>query len=439
MLASPLGDATTFTRSLEALYVREREAKAALPGFDLVASGLARHATVEGMALVLPSRLEDPESFQAVERGRLDDGELAFALAALPTGAACVDVMPATGGHALALARTGAIVTVFAPLLTEPAHATLANAPSVRVSDVLPGRSEGRASLGPRTTRVAPLDELVAGDVALIRIGALGPELDILHGATRLLAQGALVILERGFHPLGPVADELATLGLVPHGLVPMLGALVRIEAGDSRRVAFAVSSACRARFGRALPTIDMVDAVPSLEGTDATASCVRGAERGPLPKGVAAFVRASRLDVPPAERLACLRGALEASEDAVRVKPTHVGRRLTLHRVLVELGDLGSAGAVLEPLMEAIDGPLETAMDEPFLPALPRYDAIVVDDVRAWLRAQLIEGFVKSSAPSSFFHPPAFLNLFGRFDTLGFPDAEMDRREALLRSREDP
>jgi hypothetical protein len=44
----------------------------------------------------------------------------------------------------------------------------------------------------------------------------------------------------------------------------------------------------------------------------------------------------------------------------------------------------------------------------------------------------------VKFSAPSSFFHPEDFLALFARFDELGYPDAEMERRECLLRTRFD-
>jgi hypothetical protein len=441
MRASPLGDAAAFTRSLEALYERVYAERAALPGFDLVATGIGRHATVDGARLVLPSELGDPASFGAVEREQLDEGELAFARDALPSAATCIDVLPGTGLQSLALARSrtgAAVVHVFDPLPTPTTSATLRTAPNVRASDVLPGQRSGTAALGPRSVAVAPLDDLVSDDAALIRLGAPGLEVDVLRGAKRLLSKGALVMLERGFQPLGPAASMLASLGLVPHGLVPLLGALARVGPEDSRRVVFAVSSACRARFGAALRVIDDTGAPPDESDADAASPTVRGGRGGPLPPGVAAFVQASRPELDAPTRLAWLRAAVVACERDVRSRPTLWGPRLSLCRALFELGDLGQAGAALEPLMGEIDAPLDATMDEPFLPALRRYDALPSDDAQAWLRAQLIEAFVKLSAPSSFFHPPEFLQLFARFDTLGFPDREMDRREALLRSRKE-
>jgi hypothetical protein len=133
---------------------------------------------------------------------------------------------------------------------------------------------------------------------------------------------------------------------------------------------------------------------------------------------------------------LAWLRRAATLTAAAVKERPRHAGRRFTHARALLELGALGAIGPVLEPLLDRIDS-LEVELDEPFLPLLRRFDDFEGQD-GPWARAQCLEGFVKFSAPSSFFHPEDFLALFARFDELGYPDAEMERRECLLRTRFD-
>jgi predicted O-linked N-acetylglucosamine transferase (SPINDLY family) len=446
--ASVLGDAARFTRSLEALFVRELERKRSEPGAELVATGAGRATWVGGRRLVLPGELADPHSFRVVEQERIDEGELARALDAVPPTATVVDVLPNPGLSTLVLTSRVERTYVVDPLPTPTFVATLAGIPSARWSrvDTLPGRARGQVPVGSAWVKTAPLDERVAGDVALIRIGAPGLELEALAGAKRLIAGGAIVLLDRMFAPTSPIAPALGALGLAVMGLVPMLGVVASLDGprrvtaawDDQRASVFAISKAARARFGASLGVVDDPPKDPTGEAPVRTSDRqrARGARSGALPPGVGALLAAFHEELAPPIRLAWLRRAATLTAAAVKERPRHAGRRFTHARALLELGALGAIGPVLEPLLDRIDS-LEVELDEPFLPLLRRFDDFEGQD-GPWARAQCLEGFVKFSAPSSFFHPEDFLALFARFDELGYPDAEMERRECLLRTRFD-
>jgi protein O-GlcNAc transferase len=442
--ASVLGDSARFARSLEALFVEELAKKRSEPGAELVASGAGRVVSVDGRRLVLPGTLADPHSFRVVEQERVDEGELAHALRAVPATASVVDVLPNPGLSTLVLASHVARTHVVDPLLSPTFAATLAGIPSARWSrvDALPGRARGQVSVGSTWVKTAPLDERVPGDAALIRIGAPGIEIEALLGAKRLLAGGAVVLLDRMFAPTAPITQALGALGLTAMGLVPLLGVVASLDGprrgapawGDLRSSVFAVSKIARARFSEPLGIVDEVPASGEAPVRAPDRERARSAGGAALPPGVAALLAAWNDELSLATRLGWLRRAAALTARAVQDRPTHVGRRFTHARALFELGARGAIGPVLEPLLDRIDS-LEVEIDEPFLPLLGRFDTF--EGVASpWARAQCIEGFVKFSAPSSFFHPEDFLALFARFDELGYPDPEMERRECLLRTR---
>jgi hypothetical protein len=274
---------------------------------------------------------------------------------------------------------------------------------------------------------------VVKADAALLRVGGPGAELEVLAGAQRLLKAGAIVMLTRFWQPLDPpLLAYLEACGLTLYSLVPMVSALAKVGRQAQRGVLFALSAAARKRFP-GLPVVDELKSNGPLPVASANELL-----RGPLDKGlsvgISAYLGASDAALPMAERVAFLRAAISEFRRAVEQKPKCIYRRANLSRALLSLGSAAEVGPVLEPMMALID----TVFPEPeeaYLPIVARYDELRERPLD-WLRAQLIEAFVKSSAPSTFFHPPAFMSLFSRFEALGFPDAEMARRGSLLRSR---
>lgn len=442
--ASVLGDPVRFTRSLEALYVNELTRKQTEPGFELVASGSARVAVVGERRVVLPGTLADPHSFRIVEQERVDEGELEHVLGAVPAASSVIDVLPNPGLSTLVMASRVTRTYVIDPLPSPTFTATLAGVPGLSRLDALPGPTRGQVAVGGAWVQTAPLDELVSGDAALIRIGSPGLEIPVLSGAKRLLAGGAIVILDRMFAPTAPLAPSLGALGLTTMGLVPLLGVVANLEGPrrvppaweDQRASVLAVSKAARARFTEALRIVDEAAAGGEPPVRAADQERARCAGSSTLPAGVGALLAAWNDELSLPARLGWLRRGVALTARAVQERPKHVGRRFTHARALYELGARGAIGAVLEPLLDRIDT-LEVELDEPFLPLLGSFDAFV-GVAAPWVRAQCIEGFVKFSAPSTFFHPKDFLALFARFDELGYPDPEMERRECLLRTRHD-
>jgi predicted O-linked N-acetylglucosamine transferase (SPINDLY family) len=429
MRASTLGDGARFTRALEALYDEELARRAAEPGFALVASGEARLATVAGERVVLPAALRDPASFRAIEAARIDEGELARAIAATDGTRGAVDVAPGVGAAAIAMARAGREVAVIEPRPPRTLTATIADRPAIRLVSSRPGRTSGPG--------VVAVDDVAPADVGLVRVGAPGVEIEVLAGARRALEGGAVVLLERQLQPLGPAHAELAAMGLGTFALVPALDVVTSVGPGEARGTLFVLSPAARERFGASLGIVEPAAPAPPPPVDEDAARVVRDRRAGaPLPEGLAAFVASRTASLPMPDRLRFLRTSVAACSRALKDRPDHVGRRLSLCRALVEFGAIGAVAAMIQPLLPALDGPLERGLDEPFLAALPRYDALDDAPRAPWLRAQIVELFVKSSAPSSFFHPEGVLSLFALFDAQGFPDPEMDRREALLRSR---
>ncbi len=438
MRLSHLGNASLFARSIEGLYRAELQRAKAQPGFDLLATGKARRATVDSLSVVLPGTLNDPASFMTVEQGRVDDGELRLALQAVGPAASLVEVFAGAGLSTLAMARAVSApgtVHLIEPTPTAQLEATLsAVAPTLlRRSKLLPGRGPGARWVGPEQLPVAALDDVVKADAALLRVGGPGAELEVLAGAQRLLKAGAIVMLTRFWQPLDPpLLAYLEACGLTLYSLVPMVSALAKVGRQAQRGVLFALSAAARKRFP-GLPVVDELKSNGPLPVASANELL-----RGPLDKGlsvgISAYLGASDAALPMAERVAFLRAAISEFRRAVEQKPKCIYRRANLSRALLSLGSAAEVGPVLEPMMALID----TVFPEPeeaYLPIVARYDELRERPLD-WLRAQLIEAFVKSSAPSTFFHLPAFMSLFSRFEALGFPDAEMARRGSLLRSR---
>jgi hypothetical protein len=313
-----------------------------------------------------------------------------------------------------------------------------AGVPSLRVHAALAGAKRGRASLGVSSVEMIAVDELVKGPVALIRVGMAGLEREALAGARRALASGALVWLDRQGAPLGPIEAELRRYELSAMGWAPGLGALVPIDATSSRSAVFGVSTAARARLGARIVIVKRDAPLPAEPDAPAPwAALAHGPrESDPAHPALVALQWAHDERLPVDVRWGQLRRALKEAESWSRREPNAPAPRLVLARTLFAIGEVGRAGLVLEPMMGAIDAPMFETISTPFVGPLARFDALDRSDGSAWLRAQLIEAFIKSSAPSSFFHGAEFLSLFARFDTLGFPDPEMDRRECLLRTR---
>ncbi len=439
MQGSPLGDSGLFARSLEALYRSELQRAKAQPGFELLAKGTGRRVTVDSLSVVLPGTLSDPASFMTVEQARVDEGELALALKSVAPDSVLVDVFAGSGLSTLSMARATkapGFVHLVEPMPSAQLEATLAPVATtlLRRSKLVLGRGPGSCMVGLEQLPVMALDEVVKVDAALLRIGGPGAELTVLAGAQRQLKAGAIVMLTRFWQPLDPpLIAYLEARGLALYSLVPLVSALTKVGRDAQRGVLFALSAAARKRFP-GLPVVEELKTSASLPLPKGARDFLRGPLEATQSVGMSAYLGACDTTLPAAERVALLQRAIGEFRRAVVQKPASIYRRANLCRALWSLGSVAEVGPVLEPIMPQIDTPFPEP-EEAYLPILGRYDELR-ERPSDWLRAQLIEAFVKSSAPSSFFHPREFSGLFSRFEALGFPDSEMARRGSLMRSR---
>jgi FkbM family methyltransferase len=147
-------------------------------------------------------------------------------------------------------------------------------------------------------------------------------------------------------------------------------------------------------------------------------------------------YVSAHSAKLPAVERVASLRYALMKLNTALGMRET-APRQLTYARIAWELGLRSRALQCIASVLAQLDFHRMTEPDEPFLAVSPRYDHLEPGNrFAAWCEASLREQLSKLQAYSSFFWPPRALQNLEVLSSLGFMNAETERRRQLIRLR---
>ncbi|MEM7147237.1 MAG: FkbM family methyltransferase [Verrucomicrobiota bacterium] len=111
--------------------------------------------------------------------------------------------------------------------------------------------------------------------------------------------------------------------------------------------------------------------------------------------------------------------------------------RRLTLARIAFTVGARQEATTTLRDIIKAARSNHPLALDEPFLPACPRFDTIdPASKTSNWVLAAVSQQYERIAGLSSFFSGTQSLEHLEYITQLGFEDPEMPRRANLIRKR---
>lgn len=137
-----------------------------------------------------------------------------------------------------------------------------------------------------------------------------------------------------------------------------------------------------------------------------------------------------------PGKTLGERAGKLRAAVEIIRGR-RWVGTRLsTAARILADYGERKAAYQALQQLVDEISRAGDTfAFDEPFLAPGSSFDQIDPENRWGdWLLGGALDRLVKLRNFSSYFGGADDLRLLQAVQSLGFADAEIDRRSLLLR-----
>ncbi len=148
-------------------------------------------------------------------------------------------------------------------------------------------------------------------------------------------------------------------------------------------------------------------------------------------------WVRSQDATRPAAERFAHLDNAVDLALQALDAYPSPT-RMLTAARLAFEFGERSAGVKLLRMCLDPAGAAgSEFALDEPFLPPSPRFDALdPAGRLEAWCVAATLEAFEQQRAFSSYFTGTSAFGLLARLERLGFLSGPMASRLTLLRRR---
>ncbi|MCM0020081.1 MAG: FkbM family methyltransferase [Tagaea sp.] len=371
------------------------------------------------------------------------EDEYAFVGSLVRPGWRVVDGGGNIGVYTLALARAGADVAVYEPnppVADRARRAIALNGLGARVRhrQVALGSTPGTArfdtagapenahlgAAGALEVNVATLDDEMDAhgwpDLDFIKLDLEGGEVEALRGAKRTLARFSPLVMSEIVRidgaPNHAPLEELAAQGYALFALVPGANALVPFDAATPDRFlayGFAAKpdrARALAAAGRLVPALApperLDDPAPYLAIAAARIAAVAGdaafarrlaAPREPLAglyaEAIARFERARAPDRPLAARVADLLAAETAARAALDARPG-LARALTYARIARAIGRRGAAADALGKILSAIYSGERLEPDEPFMPALARYEPMRATNPGDWLMAGLAEGF---------------------------------------------
>ncbi|MBX9964717.1 MAG: FkbM family methyltransferase [Burkholderiales bacterium] len=318
------------------------------------------------------------------------------------------------------------------------------------------------------TVRVAltTLDESgdlgAASRLAVLKIDVEGEEEAVLRGASKLIARDdPLVMFEWNAGPqtynVGAVAEAYRQ-GLSLYRLLVSMGTLIPVPVATPDTIdfftlnLFASSRSCSGRLAaRGL----LVESLPSTVSAGSAAAFEARMEMLPYALRLlpawdgdfattrtadgAASMEAMRLHAEAFDAGRTLEervGKLRAAAEIIKGRQWNGTRLSTAARILADFGERKAAYQALQRLVDEVSrvgGAF--AFDEPFLAPGANFDRIDPENRWAdWLLGGATDCLVKLRNFSSFFGGADDLRLLQAVQSLGFADAEIDRRTMLLR-----
>ncbi len=145
-------------------------------------------------------------------------------------------------------------------------------------------------------------------------------------------------------------------------------------------------------------------------------------------------YLTAQDQSVSPGQRVACLDRALRISAGLTRKKTLPIEQAATHARIASDAGERQHAVQMLLATINANNSISSLELKAPFLPAVPRYDAIDPGErLNPWLVSSVLEKWVIEHAYSSYFTAQKALPALQRLTTLGFIDPSISRRYDLV------
>jgi FkbM family methyltransferase len=442
--------------------------------YVVYAIGVSEHIFTlkDGTRVVLPDDLRTMTSYIVEEQRDWFEAELDFVRELVCEGEKVVDVGANFGLYTLAMAkRTGpnGRVLAFEPaastagflrksvaengygwvqleqvaLAAEPGRLELAIGASPELNQLIQhgGSSEKTELVDVRT--LAEFTDQLAG-VSFIKLDAEGAEIAILDGSGELLQRedpALMLELVHGRTINHGLVAALESRGLAIYVYVRGLRALrpahLDAPADAAALNVFAMKSsraqklAARRLLAKDLP--EKVDLDRRFASEAWARSPVRAVVKG---KDVSAPMAWHAMAIGHEElpvRARSLEIALDAARRDAEQRPT-LPRLLTAARVAYDAGDRATQATMLGRLLEQVDPAAET-IEAPFLNVLPRYDAITpTSSVGELICAQVLEGYVRATAYSTYFAGAKHLPFLESFDTYPYPEPEMRRRLEMAR-----
>jgi FkbM family methyltransferase len=429
-----------------------------------VPRGARRLPTEQGITMVVPADLSVMTSYVIAEQGRWFEDEVEFVEALVPEGGVVADIGANFGSYALPMARK-----------IGSAGTLLAFEPSARTAELLSRSAEinglsqmrvHRCALGAETGEVTlvhgaspelhqvgegegervpcrPLDafEDALRGLRFVKLDAEGSEGLILKGAELVLSRERPVVmfeLKHGREINWDLISQFESRGFDVYSLSPGLRALTRFDPSDgggSRLNLFAVTPD-RAeeleRRGMLLRAVELPEPVDALgvagEVLRAVPPCAAFAAEPPSELSLfTAMAEVSSLPLPV--RAAALRAAVRRADATIARGDPY--ERLTLARALRASGHRKAALQVLDAARATTAVP--SAPRRPFLPVLPRYEAIIPDDWGRWVSAQVLEAWELWSAFSSCLQGSVAGRPLMELRSLSAPDFALSRRLSLV------
>lgn len=327
--------------------------------------------------------------------------------------------------------------------------------------NTLHGALDGKGETVRLTVLDAFLEQFSRYEVAFVKLDAEGEEPNVIRGGDRFFAeQSPLVMFEikDANTPNLHLVELFDRLGYASYRLVPGLNILVPFEATkpvDPFQLNLFACKADRARLlaergllaepdqGEAFPVPDddlwhqwlsdqpwAVGMLPKWDRclTDA------GSDAGRRHRdALNLYVLSKNMALSAAGRVAALAGSYELLAPFATETP-NLPRLSSLARVAAEFGQRGAAVGAMNQLRTLLQKGGSFDLDEPFLPAGPRFDLLApADRLADWIICSVIETLEKSCRYSSYFGPEQSRTLLETVAKRAFIGVAAKRRLELI------
>ncbi len=446
----------------------------------------------DGSRIHVPSSVDSMTTFVILEQEDWFEDEIRFVRRWLAPGMRAVDIGANFGIYTLALAgRVGPAGQVWAFEPTSLPHGYLERSIEANGFDnieLIPvalssrdGTAEMVVSDNPELNRlgsttegrsetvtVCRLETVVGArgiaDIDFLKLDAEGEEGPILDGSGSFFEDNSPLVMFEIQHD-GAVDTGLVhrfrRLGYEPYRLIPGLGLLAPLDPDESLDPFQLNLFCCKTDRARQLESAGFLvresqprvepDADPRtawrtyFERNAFARSLVGQWTRGTFTDGdpgrqrhesaLAAWCRSCDSDRPGPDRLGELRFCVVQLERLVDEYPSF-GRWSSLARAGAALGIRQRSVAALQAMLDLLNrGRIE--LDEPFLPAIPRFDDIdPAGNLGDWLVVSLVEGLETMATYSSYFSGGDNLELLEAMRGRAFHGVELERRVQLKRLR---